>query len=242
MPLFKKQATGSRRAAGRLILCIIQVWHNCRVHTAPGSGPRCSWHRREKGWRPLCTSPALTKEALKKRPQKKNLQFLPALLLSCFCCSSVPLRDQLILDMPHSEAIFITQILGACALCTVESKSPVLAFILVIFIYDIHLHSNKYFCFSICLISSSASTSLFPSTTFCSIFLFPIVFFSHTHFVLHRWSSSFSECGRASILAQAAAEWMVPEGKPGFLLAGRCGCAAARGRTDAEPLATRPVH
>lgn len=69
---------------------------------------------------------------------------------------------------------------NSSALSAVDSKSPVLALILVIFIYDIHLHSNKHFCFSICLISSPASTSLFPLHYLLFLTIFPAYsFFSH---------------------------------------------------------------
>lgn len=61
-----------------------------------------------------------------------------------------------------------------------NTKSLVLVVILVIFIYDVHLRSVKHFFFSLCVISSPASTPLPPLLSFVpDYFLIIVVFLSH---------------------------------------------------------------
>lgn len=71
----------------RLSLCNFSVLDHFGVHTALGSGQRCSRHgRREKGWQPQWTALVLTKEALWKEKAKIS-HFMPALLFyTPFCC------------------------------------------------------------------------------------------------------------------------------------------------------------
>lgn len=158
--LFKKQVAGELSQSGVI----------SGVHTAPRTGQRWSWHRKEKDWRLLWTALPLTKEALQKDHGRTlnscQHYFFAAVLLHSEInqCQKWSIQELFSLHKSCSS--------GACALCAADSKSSVRALILVIFIYEIHLHSIKHFCFSICLMSSPASTSLFPSTTFCSWLFF----------------------------------------------------------------------
>lgn len=144
------------------------------VHTAPCTGQRWSWHRKEKDWRLLWTALPLIKEALQK-DHGRTLNSCQHYFFATVLFHSEINRCQ-IWSIQELFSLHKSRSSGACALCAADSKSSVRALIPLIFIYEIHLHSIKHFCCSICLISSPASTSLFPLHYLLFLTIFPIIF------------------------------------------------------------------